>query len=108
LNDAAYFLIDAKEYARAIPFAQRAIRYASHSSVTYGYATFNLGLALLEVGRCSEALPDLKRALRLEAADQRRYIEPRIRQASRCVQRGASGPAQSASSASQTAPSQGP
>ena len=69
LNDAAFYLIKAGEYARAIPFARKAVRYAPRAAAsTRGYATFNLGLALLKVGRCAEALPLLKRALKLEAA----------------------------------------
>jgi hypothetical protein len=92
LNDAAFYLINAKEYARAIPFARRAVRYTPKGTVTYGYATFNYGLALLEVGRCGDALPLLRRALRLEAPEQRPFIRPRITQATNCLRGGASGP----------------
>ena len=93
LNDAAFYLINAKEYARAIPFARRAVRYTAPASVTHGYATFNLGLSLLKVGQCKEALPLLKHALKIEAPEQRPLIRPRIRQAQACLQGGASGPA---------------
>jgi serine/threonine-protein kinase len=93
LNDAAFYLINAKEYARAIPFARRAVRYTVAGSVTHGYATFNLGLSLLKIGQCSEALPLLERALKAEAPDQRPFIRPRIRQAQACLRGGASGPA---------------
>ncbi|MDX6475792.1 MAG: serine/threonine protein kinase, bacterial [Gaiellaceae bacterium] len=93
LNDAAFYLITAKEYARAIPFARRAIGYSPKGSVTFGYATFNYGFALLKVGRCAQALPFLRRALHLEASDNRRYIRPRITQAKACSHGGASGPA---------------
>jgi hypothetical protein len=98
LNDAAYYLISANEYARAIPFARKAVRYTASGGLTRGYATFNLGLALLKVGRCSEALPWLQKALRIEAPDQRRYIRPRIKQAQACLRGGASGPVPSLSS----------
>ena len=108
LNDAAYFLIKGSEYARAIPFARKAMTHAAKGSVTRGYATFNLGFALLEVGRCSEALPLLQRALKLEAADQRRYITPRVEQARSCLRGGASGPVPSQSSGALSGPSQGP
>jgi serine/threonine protein kinase len=93
LNDAAFYLINAKEYARAIPFARRAVRYTAPASVTHGYATFNLGLSLLKVGQCKEALPLLKHALKIEAPEQRPLIRPRIRQAQACLRGGASGPA---------------
>jgi hypothetical protein len=105
LNDAAYFLIQANEYARAIPFARRAVRYTEPNSITRGYATFNLGLALLKVGRCAEALPQLEKALKIEAPAQRPFIRPRIRQAKACLQGGASGPGQSPSSAASSGPS---
>jgi serine/threonine-protein kinase len=105
LNDAAFFLINAKEWTRAIPFARRAVEYAPKTSVTYGYATFNLGLALLKVGRCDESLPLLKRALRIESPDQRPYITPRVRQATACLRGGASGPAPSRSSGGSAAAS---
>ena len=91
LNDAAYFLITAKEYSRAIPFAKRAVRYASKSSVTYGYATFNYGLALLKVGQCATALPLLRHALKIEAPSQAHLIRPVITQAKACSRPGASG-----------------
>src|SRR4051812_5008519 len=91
LNDAAFFLITAKEYARAIPFARRAVRYADKRTVTYGYATFNYGLALLKVGRCEEALPLLRHSLQLEAPSQASFIRPAITQAKACSRPGASG-----------------
>jgi len=91
LNDAAFFLITAKEYARAIPFARRAVRYADKSTVTYGYATFNYGLALLKVGQCKEALPLLRHALAIEVPSQAHLIRPVITQAKACSQPGASG-----------------
>lgn len=107
LNDAAYFLIQANEYARAIPFAQRAVRYSAAGSTTRGYATFNLGLARLKVGQCARALPLLVRAQKIEAAVQRPFIRPRIRQARACLRGGASGPARSHSGAAQKALSPG-
>jgi len=93
LNDAAFYLINAKEYARAVPFARRAVRYTTRGTVTRGYATFNLGLSLLKVGQCKSALPLLTRALKLEAPEQRPFIRPRVKQAQACLRGGASGPA---------------
>ena len=92
LNDAAFYLINAKEYARAVPFARRALHYSPKGSVTRGYATFNLGLSLLKIGRCAEALPLLRTALEIEVPAQRPYIRPRIKQAQTCLRGGASGP----------------
>jgi serine/threonine protein kinase len=105
LNDAAFYLIQARQYARAIPLARKALRYTKLGTPTRGYATFNLGFALLKVGQCSEALPLLKQALRIEAPDARKFIRPRIRQAQACLQGGASAPAPSQSSAAAQGPS---
>jgi tetratricopeptide (TPR) repeat protein len=107
LNDAAFYLIQAREYGRAIPLARKALRYTKPGTPTRAYATFNLGFALLKVGRCSEALPLLKRALRIEAPDARKFVRPRIKQAQACLQGGASGPAQSRSSGAPANPSPG-
>jgi hypothetical protein len=107
LNNAAYRLINAYEYARAIPFARRAVKYTARGSVTRGYATYNLGFALLKVGRCAEALPLFETALRIEASSQAHLIRPRIRQARACLRGGASGPGQSQSSAAHSGSSRG-
>jgi len=95
LNDGAYWLIRGGQYERAVPLAQKAIRYTSKASVVHGYATFNLGLALLKTGRCGEALPYLKTALRIEAAGWWPRIRLRIKQARNCMRRGAAAQAQS-------------
>jgi hypothetical protein len=92
LNDAAYFLITDHEYVRALPLARRAVRYSSKDSVTYGYASFNYGVTLVEVGRCSDALPLLRRALRIEAPAQRKIIRPWVTRAAACSRGGASAP----------------
>jgi serine/threonine-protein kinase len=95
LNDAAFYLINAKQYVRALPLARKAVRYSKRGTATRGYATFNLGLALLHTGRCTEALVYLKRAYKLEAKFQRKYITPAIEHAKRCAPGGASAPAPS-------------
>jgi tetratricopeptide (TPR) repeat protein len=95
LNDAAYWLIRGGQYERAVPLAQKAIRYTKRDSVVHGYATFNLGLSLFKTGRCREALPYLTTALKVEAPGQRHYIRPWIKQAKTCVRRGAAAQAQS-------------
>jgi len=97
LNDAAFALIGGGAYRRALPFARKAVHKTPAESITRGYATFNLGYALLELGRCGESLPYLRKALRIEAPSQAPYIRPRIRQAKRCAQRGASAPTPSRS-----------
>jgi tetratricopeptide (TPR) repeat protein len=90
LNDAGFALVQAREYARALPLLQKAVKNAHVGTLTRGYATFNLGYALLKLGRCREALKPLQRALRIEAKTARKFIRPQIRQAQLCVQRAAS------------------
>jgi serine/threonine protein kinase len=104
LNDVAFALIGAHDYARAVPFARKAIRQSGAGTLTHAYATFNLGLALLQLGRCHESLPFLRHALELEPPDLKPFIRPKIKRGERCALRGASGPAPSASSVSRTAP----
>jgi serine/threonine-protein kinase len=107
LNGAAYALIQGNQWERALPFALKAVKRAKVHSPTRGYATFNVGYALLNLGRCSEALPYLRRALKLEKPANAQYIEPRITAAEGCALGGASGPGPSPSSGVQTLPSQG-
>jgi hypothetical protein len=92
LNDAAFALIKAHQYERALPFARKAARTAEKGSVTRGYATFNLGFTLLQLGRCQESLAPLQLALRIEAKAQRKFIRPQIKRALACAQGGASAP----------------
>ena len=92
LNDAAFWLIRAKQYARAVPLARKAVRYAVGGTPTRAYATFNLGDALRHVGRCREALKYFDRALKLEP-EQSALIHKAIKSTQRCVQRGASAQA---------------
>jgi len=87
LNDIAYALIGARDYDRALPFARKAVRKATPGTLTYGFANFNLGFALLKLGRCAESLPPLRTALDAEPPQYRPFIRPRIKQAKRCDQR---------------------
>jgi len=107
LNDVAFYLIGAKQYERALPFARKAVRRAKPGSLTRGYATFNLGYALFELGRCDASLGPLHRALDLEPKWEGPYIRPWIKSAERCAKRGASVQGPSRSSGGQRAPSPG-
>ena len=108
LNDAAFALINAGEYDRALPFARKAMRDAKIGTLTRGYATFNVGYALLNLGRCGEALPFLRRSLRIQPVENRVYIQERITAAQHCAQGGASGPPQLRSSGAGSGPSRAP
>jgi hypothetical protein len=108
LNDAAFALINAGEYNRALPFARKAMRDAKMGTLTRGYATFNVGYALLNLGRCGDALPFLRRALRIQPVENRVYIQERITAAEHCAQGGASGPPPFRSSGAGSGPSRAP
>jgi serine/threonine protein kinase len=107
LNDVAFYLLKARQWERALPFARKAVRRAKPGSLTRAYATFNLGYALYEVGRCNESLGPLRSALKLEPTWEAPYIRPWIKAAERCVQRGGSLPEPSHSSGGQRVPSPG-
>src|SRR5439155_7152819 len=84
LNDVTYTLMVAHEFARALPFAQRAVEKVQPGTVLEGYANYNLGYTLFRLGRCAEGVPYMEKAVPLEPALQRQYIRIRIKQAKRC------------------------
>ncbi len=83
LNDRGYQLIQRGDFAGAVPLLQQAVRKLAGTGpgdVYEGYANDNLGYALYRSGRCSEAIPYLRRAEQLEPdrtepADIRRRAE---------------------------------
>ncbi|HEX6699244.1 MAG TPA: serine/threonine-protein kinase [Gaiellaceae bacterium] len=107
LNDVAFYLLKARQWKRALPFATKAVRRAKPGTLTRGYATFNLGYALYELGRCRESLVPLRRALKLEPKWEGPYIQPWINRAKECVRRGAVVQGPLPSSGGQRAPSPG-
>ena len=86
LSDNAFALIALQHYAEALPFARKAIRLALPGTPTKAYATFNLGLALLDLRRCRDSLPVLQHALTIEPASQRAYVQGKIKLARECAQ----------------------
>jgi serine/threonine protein kinase len=108
LNDVAFYLIEARQFDRAFPFARKAAKRTSPGTLTHAYATFNYGYVLYELGRCKASLGPLRRALALEPKEKRPFIQPWIDRAVRCVQRGGPVPAPSHSSGGQRAPSPTP
>jgi eukaryotic-like serine/threonine-protein kinase len=62
LTDQATGLMRAGDYAAALPLAQRALARLQGTGQTYeGYANYNVGKSLAELGRCDQALPYLER-----------------------------------------------
>jgi tRNA A-37 threonylcarbamoyl transferase component Bud32/tetratricopeptide (TPR) repeat protein len=69
LNDRAWALMQQGRYATALPLLERAVkglRGTGPSDPAEGYANYNLGYTLLQLGRCAEALAYLQRAQQLE------------------------------------------
>jgi protein kinase-like protein/tetratricopeptide repeat protein len=69
LDAAAYALLRDGQYEEALPFSQaavRALRDAGPRDPYEGYANFNLGKILVELGRCGEAVAPLERARTLQ------------------------------------------
>jgi tetratricopeptide (TPR) repeat protein len=67
LVDSSTYKIRGRDYAGALPLAQRAQRALSGSGDVYeAYANFNVGYALLQLGRCDEAIGYLETAKKLE------------------------------------------
>jgi serine/threonine protein kinase len=83
LNDAGYAKMQAGDYAGALPLLQQAV--AKLSGVGYpneAYANYNLGYTLLQLGRCSDAIPYLQRAGKLEP--QRHEPKDALKRAKHC------------------------
>lgn len=85
LSDNAFALIALHHFAEAVPFARKAVRLSVPGTPTQAYATFNLGLALLDLRRCRDALPILQHALTLEPASQRAFVQGKITRARKCA-----------------------
>jgi serine/threonine protein kinase len=84
LGNIAYALIKQHHYAEAIPFARKSIRLATPGTTTLTYSTYNLGVALYHVGRCKDALVQLRKALPLEVPSQRPIVRHEINLAQKC------------------------
>jgi len=84
LNDQAYALMQRGDFAAALPLLERAVQglAGQDGDVYAGYANYNLGVTLIALGRCAEAMPVLEEAWRLERG--RHEIRDAIKQARRC------------------------
>jgi len=69
LNDQAYALMQQGNFAGALPLLQQAVQKlqgTGPSDPYEGYANYNLGYTLLQLGHCGEAMTYLQRADQLE------------------------------------------
>jgi tetratricopeptide (TPR) repeat protein len=85
LNDQGYAKMRAGDYAGALPLLQQAVEKLGGTGPGdpyEGYANYNLGYTLLQLGRCDEAIPYLQRADELEP--QRHEPKQALKQAEEC------------------------
>jgi eukaryotic-like serine/threonine-protein kinase len=85
LNDRGYALMRQGDYEAALPLLQQAVQGlqgVGPSDPYEGYANYNLGYSLLQVGRCSDAVPYLERAKQLEP--ERHEPKEALKQAQKC------------------------
>ena len=71
-------------YAAALPLLQQAVQDLQENPVepTAGYANYNLGVTLMQLGLCDEAGQYLETAKKLEPA--RHEVEDALKQAHHC------------------------
>jgi len=83
LNDQGYAKMRAGDFAGALPLLQQAVQKLQGVGFPYeAYANYKLGYALLQLGRCSEAVPYLQRAQQLEP--ERPEPKQALHQAKKC------------------------
>jgi len=85
LADAAYAQIEVKNYAQAAVYARRALPAVDRlpkRDPYRGYVRYDLGLALVRLGKCAQALPYLRAANTLEHGDKK--VRAALKLAERC------------------------
>jgi tetratricopeptide (TPR) repeat protein len=87
LNEQGYAKVQAGDFAGALPLLQQAVeklRGHGPADPNEAYANYNLGYALLQLGRCDEALISLRTADRLE---DHRDVGKAIKSAEKCLRK---------------------
>jgi serine/threonine-protein kinase len=91
LNAQAYELMRRGDFAGALPLLQQAVQalQGQNSDVSNGYANFNLGVTLIRLGRCADAVPYLEAARQLEPG--RHEVHDALKIAQQCGGGGGRG-----------------
>jgi eukaryotic-like serine/threonine-protein kinase len=83
LNDRAFSLMGQQNFDAALPLLQEAVQeLQGQSTLTAGYANYNLGVTLTALGRCSEAMQYLEAAQQIEPAS--REVDDALKSAQHC------------------------
>jgi eukaryotic-like serine/threonine-protein kinase len=84
LNAQAFELMRRGDFAGALPLLQQAVQalQGQNGDVSNGYANFNLGVTLIRLGRCADAIPYLEAAKQLEPG--RHEVHDALKIAQRC------------------------
>jgi tetratricopeptide (TPR) repeat protein len=84
LNDQAYALMNQGNYAAALPLLQQAVQELGDDPAdpTAGYANYNLGVTLMQLGQCDQAVQYLEAAKHLEPG--RHEVDDALGQARHC------------------------
>jgi eukaryotic-like serine/threonine-protein kinase len=85
LNDQAWSLMKQGDYNGALPLLQQAVQQlgSNYDDIYTGYANYNLGITLMALGRCDEAMPYLETSWRVQPG--RKEVRDAIKQARRCA-----------------------
>jgi TolA-binding protein len=85
LNDQAYALMKQGDYASALPLLQQAVQALEGQTgdIYTAYANYNLGVTLMNLGQCGEAIPYLETSRALQA--HRKEVEQALHQARKCT-----------------------
>jgi eukaryotic-like serine/threonine-protein kinase len=84
LNAQAFELMQRGDFAGALPLLQQAVQtlQGQTGDVNNGYANYNLGITLIRLGRCADAVPYLDAAQHLEPG--RHEVHDALKIARRC------------------------
>ena len=85
LNDQAYALMKQGNYAAALPLLQQAVQALEGQTgdIYTAYANYNLGVTLVNLGQCGEAIPYLETSRALQP--KRHEVDRALHQARKCT-----------------------
>jgi serine/threonine-protein kinase len=91
LNAQGFELMRRGDFAGALPLLQQAVQalQGQNGDISNGYANFNLGVTLIRLGRCADAVPYLEAAKQLEPG--RHEVQDALKIAQHCGGGGGGG-----------------